>query len=66
MADVRPEDIEGSKAPLLEHLIELRNRLMWAVIALFIAFIGCYLVIAPSGIPVTPLVFAGGAVFDVP
>jgi sec-independent protein translocase protein TatC len=44
VADVRQEDIEGSKAPLLEHLIELRNRLMWAVIALFIAFIGCYLV----------------------
>ncbi len=37
-------EIEASKAPLLDHLIELRNRLMWAVVALFIAFIGCYLV----------------------
>ncbi|MBU0723453.1 MAG: twin-arginine translocase subunit TatC [Alphaproteobacteria bacterium] len=30
--------------PLLEHLVELRNRLMYAVGGLFIAFIGCYLV----------------------
>ncbi len=37
-------DIEGSKAPLIEHLIELRNRLMYSVIALFIAFIGCYFI----------------------
>jgi len=44
MAASGEAEIEGSKAPLLEHLIELRNRLMWAVIALFIAFIGCYLV----------------------
>jgi len=44
MAAAGEAEIEASKAPLLEHLIELRNRLMWAVIALFIAFIGCYLV----------------------
>lgn len=37
-------DLEGSKAPLIEHLIELRNRLMYSVIALFICFIGAYLV----------------------
>ena len=37
-------EIAASKAPLLEHLIELRNRLMYATIALFVAFIGCYLV----------------------
>ncbi|MBP6819760.1 MAG: twin-arginine translocase subunit TatC [Ferrovibrio sp.] len=28
--------------PLLEHLIELRNRLMWAIGSIFIAFVGCY------------------------
>ena len=37
-------DLEGSKAPLIEHLIELRNRLMYSVIALFICFIGAYIV----------------------
>ncbi len=30
--------------PLLEHLVELRNRLMWAVGVLFIVFLGCYFV----------------------
>ena len=36
------DDIEASKAPLLEHLIELRSRLMRAFIAIFIAFIACF------------------------
>jgi sec-independent protein translocase protein TatC len=40
---VSPEDeIEASKAPLIEHLIELRQRLMRAIIAIFIAFIVCF------------------------
>ena len=30
--------------PLIEHLIELRGRLMWSIGALTIAFIGCYFV----------------------
>src|SRR5262245_2845391 len=36
------EDIEASKAPLLDHLIELRQRLMRALIAIFIAFLICF------------------------
>ena len=36
------EDIEDKKMPLLDHLIELRNRLMWSVGAILIAFIVCY------------------------
>lgn len=36
------DDIEASKAPLIEHLIELRTRLMRAMIAIFIAFIACF------------------------
>lgn len=36
------EDIEASKAPLIEHLIELRSRLLRALIAIFIAFIICF------------------------
>jgi sec-independent protein translocase protein TatC len=39
---VSHEDIEASKAPLIEHLIELRQRLLRAVIAIFIAFIVCF------------------------
>jgi len=37
------EAVDESKMPLLSHIIELRNRLIYAVAALFVAFIGCYL-----------------------
>jgi sec-independent protein translocase protein TatC len=39
---VSQDDIEASKAPLIEHLIELRQRLMRAMIAIFIAFVVCF------------------------
>jgi sec-independent protein translocase protein TatC len=38
------DEIESSKAPLIEHLIELRTRLIWALLALGVATIGCYFV----------------------
>jgi sec-independent protein translocase protein TatC len=44
VAEIPEDELEASKAPLLDHLIELRNRLMWAVGALMIAFVGCYFV----------------------
>jgi sec-independent protein translocase protein TatC len=38
-----PEDeLETSKMPLIEHLLELRNRLMYAIAAILIAFLLCY------------------------
>lgn len=37
-------DIDDRKAPLMEHLIELRNRLVYSVVALIIAFIFCYII----------------------
>ena len=36
------EDIEASKAPLMDHLIELRSRLIKALLGFGIAFIFCY------------------------
>jgi len=36
------ENVENLKTPLVSHLIELRDRLKWAVIAFFIAFLICY------------------------
>jgi sec-independent protein translocase protein TatC len=42
MSTVEEEDIESSRAPLIEHLIELRQRLLRAVIAIFIAFLVCF------------------------
>src|SRR5215510_5221521 len=40
-------ELESSKAPLLEHLVELRNRIIYSMIAFFIAFIACYAVAEP-------------------
>ncbi|HEU5275217.1 MAG TPA: twin-arginine translocase subunit TatC [Xanthobacteraceae bacterium] len=37
------EDIEATKAPLLEHLVELRSRLIKAAIAFAIALVVCFL-----------------------
>lgn len=34
--------IEQSRAPLLDHLIELRQRLIWSIIAFIVAFFGSY------------------------
>ena len=38
------EDIEATKAPLMDHLIELRSRLIKSMIAFGIALIGCFFV----------------------
>ena len=35
------DNIEASKAPLMEHLIELRKRLVWSLLATFAAFLVC-------------------------
>jgi sec-independent protein translocase protein TatC len=39
MNDQSKPDLDDSKAPLIEHLIELRRRLLWSVAALAIAFL---------------------------
>ncbi len=49
-------DIDDSKMPLLDHLVELRNRLLWCVVALAIAFGICFYFAAPIyGLLVQPL-----------
>jgi len=37
-----PNDLDASKAPLLEHLIEFRGRLMKSFAALIVLFFACY------------------------
>lgn len=50
------KDIDESKAPLLDHLIELRTRLMRSIVALIVAFGVClYFVDAIFGFLVQPL-----------
>jgi sec-independent protein translocase protein TatC len=53
-------DIDDSKAPLLDHLIELRRRLLWCVAALFAAFFICLYFAKPIfAVLVQPLLKAG-------
>ncbi len=37
------DDIDDRQMPLMDHIIELRNRLLWSVAAIFVAFIVCYI-----------------------
>ncbi|WP_174274010.1 twin-arginine translocase subunit TatC [Sphingomonas bacterium] len=53
-------ELEGSRAPLLDHLIELRRRLLWSILALAVAFGICLYFARPIfGFLVQPLVRAG-------
>jgi sec-independent protein translocase protein TatC len=42
MTDDRDAELEEGRMPLLDHLIELRNRLMWSIGAIMVAFLVCY------------------------
>ena len=41
------DEIEAARAPLMDHLIELRGRLMICVAAFVLGFIGCFIVADP-------------------
>jgi sec-independent protein translocase protein TatC len=46
MTTLSPEDeaaIEATKAPLLDHLIELRRRLVWSLVSFVLAFVLCFI-----------------------
>jgi sec-independent protein translocase protein TatC len=54
------KDLDESKAPLLDHLIELRKRLLWALAALVVAFAVCLYFARPIfAVLVQPLLAAG-------
>jgi sec-independent protein translocase protein TatC len=38
----KDDELKGTEAPLLDHLIELRRRLIYSVIAIGVFFIGCF------------------------
>jgi sec-independent protein translocase protein TatC len=41
------DEVDASKAPLMEHLIELRSRLIWSVLTFMAAFFVCYFFAKP-------------------
>jgi sec-independent protein translocase protein TatC len=54
------KDIDDTKAPLLDHLIELRRRLLWCLGALIVAFAVCFYFANPIfAVLVQPLLRAG-------
>lgn len=56
------EDIEASKAPLLDHLIELRQRLIYSALAFFAMFLVCFTMARHIyDILVWPYVWASGS-----
>ena len=55
------DDIDASKAPLMDHLIELRTRLIYAVAAFFIMFFLCFTIAKHIyNILVWPYIWASG------
>lgn len=42
MSGAPDDEIEASRAPLLDHLVELRSRLIVCIIGLFVAFVFCF------------------------
>jgi sec-independent protein translocase protein TatC len=56
------EDIEATKAPLMDHLIELRARLIKAMAAFGVALVGCFFIAKPIFNVLTwPYVWVAGA-----
>jgi sec-independent protein translocase protein TatC len=50
VVDPTPEDeaaLDATKAPLMEHLLELRKRLIWAVVSFGLCFIVCFIFAKP-------------------
>lgn len=60
------DEIEASRAPLIDHLIELRRRLIWAVVAIAIAFVVCFIFASDIfNILLRPYERAAGTVTDI-
>jgi len=56
-----PDDIEASKMPLMDHLIELRQRLIYALVAFFVMFFVCFAIAKHIyNVLVWPYIWASG------
>ena len=60
------DDIEASRAPLIDHLIELRGRLVRAMIAVVIAFVFCFFFAKQIyNVLLIPYIWAAGTTHEV-
>lgn len=41
------DEVEASRAPLMDHLMELRDRLVWSIAAVVVGFIVCFIFVDP-------------------
>jgi sec-independent protein translocase protein TatC len=66
-AEEEVDEVEASRAPLLDHLIELRTRLIRAIIAVLIAFVVCFAFAKQIyNVLLIPYIWAASAHNDVP
>jgi sec-independent protein translocase protein TatC len=55
------DELKGSEAPLLDHLIELRKRLIYSLAAVVVLFLVCFFFAKPIyDVLVQPFIWAGG------
>lgn len=60
-SDEEIDEVDSSRAPLIDHLIELRQRLIYAVAAFFVMFLGCFAIAGQIyNVLVWPYVWASG------
>ncbi|HMG48904.1 MAG TPA: twin-arginine translocase subunit TatC [Allosphingosinicella sp.] len=60
LESIEADELDKSKAPLLDHLVELRRRLLWSVVTLGLTFAGCLYFARPIfAFLVQPLIAAG-------
>jgi sec-independent protein translocase protein TatC len=60
------DELKGSEAPLLDHLIELRKRLIYSVIAIAVFFAICFVFATPIyNVLLQPFVWAAGGAANV-
>ena len=55
------DELKGSEAPLLDHLIELRKRLIYSLAAVVVLFLACFFFAKPIyDLLIQPFIWAGG------
>jgi sec-independent protein translocase protein TatC len=64
--ETEEDELKGSEAPLLDHLIELRRRLIYSVIAIAVFFVICFIFATPIyNLLLVPFVWAAGGAENV-